>query len=215
VLGHGNRLAGERRFVDFQPVSFRQAQVGRYAIARLDDDNVAGHKIGRIDLCGPAMSDRPGPAGEQLSDGGQRLFGALLLNESDNRVDDDHAGDDRGVRPMTEDRGRDRRREQDIDQEISELVQKAAPYTPRSCDVQDVRAVVRKTLRGLFIAKTAGPGPKSSQRVTGSERVPSMLLRRVRRWGVSHGCHGFPIGSEQQSAMLRAHQRIADRLSLH
>ena len=51
----------------------------------------------------------------------QRLFGFALLDEAEQRIDDDDAGDDRCVEPKSEHQFDEAGGDQDIDEDIVEL----------------------------------------------------------------------------------------------
>jgi hypothetical protein len=130
--GHGSgglvgrdRFAGQRRLFRAQVPGLDQAQVGRDLVARFQEHDVAGHEF-----LGGNQANRPGTqdarlGGQHVADRVERLLGAPLLQEAQQRVQDDDREDDRGVQPQAQHQLDEAGREQDIDEEVIELGEEA------------------------------------------------------------------------------------------
>ena len=125
VLLDRHGFAGQRRLVDAQVARADEAQVGRHLVPALDEDEVAGHDLGGRQpqlLAGADDGGLGGHGATQRLDGGDRPG---LLQVADERVEEDDAEDHRGVDPLLEEEGDDRRDQQDEDERIGELHQEA------------------------------------------------------------------------------------------
>jgi hypothetical protein len=71
--------------------------VGGDDVAEADDDDVAGHEVARLDLDQVAVAPRARLEGERLAQRVQGRLGAGLLDEADERVDEEQAEDDAEV----------------------------------------------------------------------------------------------------------------------
>ena len=91
----GERLAGQRRLLHLQPHALDDPAVGGHARPGGEDDDVAGHQLGRGDLVLLPVADDVGRRHRLLLQGGQGLLGLPLGQEADGGVqdDDDQDGD--------------------------------------------------------------------------------------------------------------------------
>ena len=80
-----------------QAARAQQAQVGRHAVARLEQHHVAGHELARQPTVMRARrrAARAARGRDQLADRVERLLGLALLEEADDRVDQHDGEDDR------------------------------------------------------------------------------------------------------------------------
>jgi hypothetical protein len=100
ALGHGQRLAGERRLVDLERVALEQAGVGGDDVAQLDADDVPRCQHRRV-LLAPAPVAQHLGLGRQV--GHQRLRrapGVALLPVGDGRVEEQQEHDPHEVLPV-------------------------------------------------------------------------------------------------------------------
>ena len=86
-------LAGERRVVDAQLRRVDQARIRRDEVALLDDHEVAGDQGARIDLVHLPVADHLGLGREHVPERLDGLLGAVLLDEREDRVDQDDDDD--------------------------------------------------------------------------------------------------------------------------
>jgi hypothetical protein len=121
VLGHRQRLAGQRRLGDLQRGVIEHPGVGRHRVAGVEHDHVARHQLPGLDQRLGATADHPRAMHLEAAQRRQRPLGAALLERADDRVQDHHDDDHQGVAPVIE-RHRDRRRHaQQVDERAREL----------------------------------------------------------------------------------------------
>jgi hypothetical protein len=116
-----HRFAGQQRLVDQEPARADQAQVGGHAIPRLEQHEVAWHEVGDRDAHASTVAQNAGMWRDHLADGVERLLRLAFLNEADDGVDQDDGDDHRGIDAVADQCGRDRRRQEEVDQRIVEL----------------------------------------------------------------------------------------------
>ena len=105
------RFTGEHRLLRAQPLGVEQPHVRAHTVALRHGQDVAGHdELGRDLDPGVVAADERG-LGHEVREGGDRAPGAVLLEEADDRVEDDDGQHDRRVLQLPE-RGRGRRRQQ-------------------------------------------------------------------------------------------------------
>ena len=98
----GTRFAGQRRFVDVQIALVQQAQIGRHAVAGLQQHHVAGHELRRGNPQLLTAAPHRGLGDDHLR---QRVDGLLrfrLLEVADDGVDEDDAENDRRIHPLAQ-----------------------------------------------------------------------------------------------------------------
>ena len=122
MIGHrcgdffgGNGFAGEECLVDAQAVAFEEAEVGRYAVAGLEQDDVTGDEVGRVEGLLVSFAPHHGLGGKHGADRVEGLFRFALLDHANESVDHDDTENDTGVDPFIEKRGADRGGEKDVD----------------------------------------------------------------------------------------------------
>ena len=173
-LGHRLRFPGQRGFGHFGAVCREDAPVGRDAVAGFEQQQVARNQARCFDLAHLAAAAHAGGWRQHVLEGGQRGFGAVFLEETEGRVEQDHDPDDDGVLDLADRAGEDRSAEQDDDQGIAELVEELQPRRPRRLLGEDVGAVVGQTLRGFCLRQAAdGIRRETAGRFLDRERVPA------------------------------------------
>ena len=178
-------FAGQRRFVDLEPGGQPEAPVGRHAVACLQQQDVAGHHVVGSDLVADAVAPHAGLAGQHRLQRGQAALGAVLLVEADERIDHDHGQDHQRVLGAADQRGQDRRAEQDQDQDALELREQHTPGRACRCLRQAVGAHTRQAFKRLLGAE---PG------------FGADLQQRRHRLGVQCvRCHGPWLGHGRTS----------------
>ncbi len=100
-----------------------EAQVGRDHAARLEQHEVARHEIGRRHRHDRAVANHASLQCCELLQRPQRLLGAILLDEADDRIQHDDGEDGGGVLDLADESGDDRRGDQQDDHEIGELAE--------------------------------------------------------------------------------------------
>jgi hypothetical protein len=109
----------------------------------------------------------------QLAQRSHRALGTALLHAADQRVDQHHGQDHRGIAQVAQRYGQHRGDEQDVDQRALELAQEGAPQRPRRWLRQRVRAVCRHPARCFSRCETPkGIAAQKLEHALGLERVP-------------------------------------------
>jgi hypothetical protein len=153
VLVDRGAFAGEWCLAGAEDVRFEEVGVGRDHVARLQEEKVASdhfrcwnHRLA------PSAQD-PGPRGGQRAQGEHRLFGAVLLEEAHQRIDDQDDPDGHGVGDLTQ-RGRDdRSREQQPDEGARELRRQDDPRRSGLATLDFVRPVGLELASGFLLGR--------------------------------------------------------------
>ena len=95
ILLHRHRFSRQGGLFDVQVDRFQQAEIGRDKVASLDQDDIAGHQLGRWHRLAVAVAQHLRFRGGQLLQRRQRLFGAPLLHNAQHGVQH-HNDQDRG-----------------------------------------------------------------------------------------------------------------------
>ncbi len=119
------RLTSERRLIHAQLAHLEQAQVGGHLVARGQQHDVAGHQFARIDALALPTAQHRGLGGERARQRFERTQRLAFLDEADHGVEEDHAKNHRRVGPGPHSQLDGSRHQQDIDQHLVELQQKA------------------------------------------------------------------------------------------
>ena len=170
-------FAGQRGFLDLEGRGDEQAAVGRDAVARLDQHDVARHQLARVDLDRLAVAAHAGDVLHHLLERGQAGLGLGLLVHAQHRVEDGQA-DQHECRAdlLREDLVDDRRAEQDHLHEVAVLAQERLQARFLLLGGQHVRAVLLQTLPSLRRRSTLSPDRRPGVRATSS---------------TESACHGF------------------------
>lgn len=97
-----------------------------------------------------AVSQHRRLARQHGADRFERLLGLTLLNEPDERVDDDHAQDDRGIGVVVQEEGHDGCDQEDVDQRIVKLQQEPHERPAALGLGQTIGAILGKPPLGLL-----------------------------------------------------------------
>ncbi len=181
VLVDRDRFPGQRRLVELQAARADQAQVGRHAVARLQQDDVARHDgLGRNGGAA-AVAEHRGTWVDHAADRGQGVLGPALLDEADDGVDQDHRQDDRRVDDVTQKGGDQRRTQEDVDQQVVDLAGQPGEHgAPRRCR-QPVGAMAAQARLRFDRVQTLRARGQLGHGLGGIERVPGTLASRRSR----------------------------------
>jgi hypothetical protein len=100
LLLRGDRFAREQSLVDQQPPRPQQAQVRRHAVPRLQEHHISRDEVSDRHAHAAAVAQHVGVRRDQAPNGGQCVLCLALLQEADDRIDEHHRGDHRGIEPM-------------------------------------------------------------------------------------------------------------------
>ena len=168
----GTNSPGQRRLLNAQVLGFEDAGIGRHLVAGLQQDHVPRHDLLGRQRAPLTDAQHARFEREHVADRLERPFRLALLNEADDRVDQDDAEDDAAFHPLPE-QGRDHARHQkDVDQDVVELEQKprerAAPRRRREA----VRAEFDQAARRLAFVQTVRLRAHQTECSRHRERVP-------------------------------------------
>ena len=188
VLQHGLALPRQRRLGDGQRVGLEQTAVRGDRVTLREQQDVAGHHLGRGDPLLAPVAEHAGRRRGQPLQRGHRLLGTRLLHVAEHGIrEDDRSDHDRVVRRSLaalqhpgDQRDHDRR-EQQVDQRVGELPEELPPLRHTLRRLEPVRAEPLQPRPGLRPAKAAARVGRERR----SDLVPVALprLRRQARRG--------------------------------
>jgi hypothetical protein len=153
--GHG--LPGQGRLDAAEVARFEQQGVGRYLVPFLQQDDVARHQFAGRHHPHGAAAPHLGRGREHVAQGLHSLLGAVLLHETDQRIDKDDRDDHPHVHRVAGEPGDEGRDGEDADQQALELVQQQEEPVALAGLGNDVRAVLAPPFSGLYIAQPLEP----------------------------------------------------------
>src|SRR5690606_16626301 len=95
-FSHRSAFTGKRGLFGFKSVSAEKPGIGRYDVAGLKHNDVAGNKFRSIDLFGTAVPDNGRGLGRHLLEHTHGFFSVVLLSVADPGVDDNDGQDYHG-----------------------------------------------------------------------------------------------------------------------
>lgn len=150
----GQRLTGERGLVD-QQLSVENLQIRRDKVAGPQPHDVPGHQLPRMDQRPPAVAEDPRLNGQSLPKQRQRALSAVLVQEAEDRVEDQQDGEDQRFEPPSQQGFESDRELQHPRDRRPELRQEDAPGM-RSLLRDCVEAVLTEAPAGLVARQTVG-----------------------------------------------------------
>ena len=117
----GKGFAGERRLVTLEGMDLREARVRRYAVAGLQQHDVAGDELPRRNARLRAVAQDPDRGRQHLLQRVEGIVRAIFLDEAQHGAEQHDHRDDRRVDDLSKQRREDRRDEQDDDERVLEL----------------------------------------------------------------------------------------------
>ncbi len=193
VLGNRERLAGEGRFVAMEVVDVEEAEIGRHAVAGLEQDHVAGNELrgGHAKLASSATHD--GLGGDHATEGFDGLFRPAFLDEADDRVDQDHAEDDAGIDPLGQGRSDAHGGEEDVDQGLVELEEQAFPGGRSAATGDDIGTEALQPFPGFLGRKAVTQvAVEQAGRLRRLQVVPAGFFGREDRLPSFHAAFSLP-----------------------
>ena len=174
VLVGRHRLAGKRRLLGAKVLRIHEPQVRGNLVARLKEHDVPRNELFRGNHARLAAAQGARLGGQHVADRLQRLLGLALLNEAEQRVEDDHAEDDRRIDPQVEHQLGEAGTEQDVDQDVVELRQEPHERSPLLAFRQPVWSVLLQAARRFGrIEAFPGVGGETLHRRIDSHGMPS------------------------------------------
>ena len=122
---HNGGFAGQDGLFNPQIMGLHDAKIGGNTVTRAQYHDIADDQIGSRDRLMLSVTDHDGGCGEHIADAFQRFFRVVFLNMANQGVDHRDAEDDGCIHPVPHDGGEGRCGDQDIDQNIVKMGQKA------------------------------------------------------------------------------------------
>ena len=127
VLGHRERLAGEGGFIHLQIADVEQPEVGGHAVAGLQKHHIARNELLGGDALVATVAPHGGFGGDHSGERLDGFFRLRLLQETNDRVDEHDAEDDRRVHPFAQERRDADGQHQDVNERLVELPEELGP----------------------------------------------------------------------------------------
>ena len=186
ILPHWQRLAGEQRLIDLEPVRGNEPGVGRHAVARFEPEQVAWH-----DIFGRDFADRAAAAdgGADLEEFLERPTGTIcleLLPRSEAGIDRDYRGDDGGILGIADGQRHQCRREQQQHERVCQLTDGESPHRRRRLAGERIGAEGREATGRLGGRQPLVAAAHAVQHIVEGQRVPGLLVKR--RASFQMGC---------------------------
>ena len=187
LLVHGEGLAGQRGLLHLEARGLDEAQVGGHDVPGLQQHQVAGHQVARRDVQDLSFAQDARVRRAQAAKRRHGAFGAVLLDEPDDGVQDhdDHDGD--GVLRLAHRAGDHRGRQEHQDHEVGELPGEHQPGRAALAFGELVRSVLREAPPRLAASRAPrrvpcrGATPPARRRAGASREPAPGLGTRVHR----------------------------------
>ncbi len=150
-----------------QPPRLQHPQIGRHLVARLQEHDVAGNKVRAVHRHPLTIAQNGGAGCQHPPDRGHRRLGLVFLDEADHRIGKHHGEDHPGIHPVLQGPRHHCRTDQDVDQHVVELPQKAHHRPPRPHFRQAVRPMLDQSPHGLGRGQALGCCVKGQEAVIG------------------------------------------------
>lgn len=121
MLADRQRLAGERGLIRTQVDRRQHASVGRHRLSKRQFDDVSRHQCARIDSPEPAIAQDRGVRRTELAERLHSPSCAQLDREAERGIVQDDGDDGAGVHPVAEERGHERRHDEQQHDDAREL----------------------------------------------------------------------------------------------
>ena len=185
---HHRRFTGQNRLFHPQIMRFDHPQVGGNTIACADHHNIAGNQSGGRNRFMITLTNHHCLAGEHIANALERFFRVALLDMADQRVNHRHAQNYQGIYPVAHDRRQQRRRQQDVNQHIIKMRQKAQPRRLSGFLWQRIFTILLQARRCLGAADTFRGAVGAGQRFFYGE-----LIKRAARFFCTHSYLLTPV----------------------
>lgn len=173
VLRNGERLACEDGLFRLHAVPLKDASVRGDRVARLQQDDIAGHDVLRDDGAGNASANDHRFGRVQTLEGRERPLCLVLLHESDHDVDRDRQGDDKRRKEVVKGNGDSGRGEQDDNKRADDLMGKQGYGADAPRLWQFVGPVRLQAKGGIFLCKALTRRPDLGENGGNRLSVPS------------------------------------------
>ncbi len=188
ALIDGERLASQCGLIDAEVACAYQTQIRRNPCAGLQQDEIARYDIFGGDVQTLAIAYDRRMRVDHPANGFERALRPPFLDETDNRVENDHRDDDRRIHQIADRRGQYGGGNKHVDQKIVELQQEAHEGAPLLHLGEAVRAVMLPARYGFACAQTVlkidtlrghniGSGLREWQRRIGRHRIIAFCQR--------------------------------------
>ena len=185
------RLARQDLLVGPELPHLEEPAVGRDDLAGRERDEVALHDLVTGDRDLPTAPDDEGPGGRELPEFLHRRLGLPLLQEAQEGRQDHDDHDRRALDVFARRERDDRRRDQDPDQGIDELLEEEPPPGIALLLLELVRSVAFEAAARLLGSEAVRAGVDGAEDIVGSELVPAAGVHEARIYELdSRGARG-------------------------
>ncbi len=197
LLRHGERFAGQRRFVRPQIGRDHEPAIGGHRLSRSELDDVSGDELLRVHALRSSIAQH-----ERAHDvhGEQRLHGAArpqLHHEAQRGIDDEHARNGRRLDQVAEGERDESRGEQQQDDDAPQLVEEDRECRGRRGWVHAIRSHLVQTPGRLRLVEPAGTRVETEEDTR--DVLCEGLASRVRDSVIGQHVHSRPVGCGAQS----------------
>ena len=177
-LAYRMRFAGQRRLDHFQGVCRQQSAIGGNAVARFQQDDIAGNQKTGINFDNLFIAPNPGARRQHTLQSGQCSFRPMFLIKAQAGVEQHHTNDYHGILQVADNPGQCRREQQDDDQNILELINEFEPLRARLNLGQPIFAVALQPVLRLLTAQASHRvGAQNGNRGGNVEAMPGLFIR--------------------------------------
>ena len=182
-------LAGQQRFVNFQPLDSQQPQVGRDAISGFQPNDVSRNNLFGPDFAYFAVSHHLRTDAEQLLQCVAAFLRPPLLVRANDGVDRQHGGDKGRILNIANHHAHNRGDHQNVDERVNELPQHDQPQRGGALLRQCVRPIFAEAASGLLRAQAPVCRLQRTVDRLQVQRMPSMLLLFRRETSQRYSLH--------------------------
>ena len=208
VLLRRRRLAGEDGLVALQSLRLEQAQVGGHHVADADADDVARYELGHVDDVSGPLPQRDDRVPELRVQRVDSARGAVLAHEPEPDTEPADQEDDDRVRPLAEERRRDRRSEEQEQERVPQLADEDGDR-PGAVAAQRVRPDALEACSRFRRREPVAARIEGAQHVLGRHRGGVGQVDRP-RWSVPlrpgrvRRCHASADGNRSTAISIYA-----------
>ena len=145
LLLDGQGLAGQGSLFDAKLDRLRQADVGRYHVSGLQEDQISGNDLFRGNRLGTVLTDHRRRRGGQFLEGRHGFFGTIFLNETQDGIENHDHGDGDGILGFADHSGNNGSGNQDKDHEVLKLIEQHHRHRLAALFGQCVRSILNQT----------------------------------------------------------------------
>ena len=199
-----NRFTRQHRFLGGKATCLEQAHVGGNLVARLQQHDVARHEIRAVHRHTATVPQDRGMRRQHVADGRHRLLRLAFLDEADHGIGKHDRKDHTGIDPVLEGSRDDGCTEEDVDQHIVELAEKAAQGATSFRRRKPVGTEDSQPTLCLGRGKTTWPGIQSGKAFFRGARMGVRKSALFDRHSSFSSMYSVSLGAKHQCCFGRA-----------